>query len=332
MNNFFALSEPEQRAVIEQAARRMGLPVQAVEKDVWVTAVLQLLFSLPFADRLVFKGGTSLSKVWRVIERFSEDIDLAIDRELFGLSGDLTIRQIKSLRKESSLFVKNDLCQALQKQIEASGLATLCTVEPEEDGTGDKTYPEPRRIFVRYHPLFGALTYLLPEVVLEVGSRSLFEPTARQKVKSIVSESLPVDTDLAQVEVVAAVPAKTFLEKAFLLHEIFMGQGPKEANRKSRHLYDLERMMDSDFATKAVSDDELWRTIHHHRSLFTRVGGVDYSADVRPMLTVVPPAEWLNDWRKDYEAMRNSMIYGNALPFDQLLQRLEQLQNRFRNR
>ena len=92
--------------VFTQTANKTGLPVQAVEKDLWVTAVLQMVFSLPIADHLVFKGGTSLSKVWKVIRRFSEDIDLAIDPSIWGFEGDLTKKQIKRLRK-ASLCVTN---------------------------------------------------------------------------------------------------------------------------------------------------------------------------------------------------------------------------------
>ena len=93
------------------------MPAQVVEKDFWVTTILQVVFALPFAEHIVFKGGTSLSKVWRLIERFSEDIDLAIDPLLLGVTHkDLTKKQIKGLRKASSLFVleptvSSDLCR-----------------------------------------------------------------------------------------------------------------------------------------------------------------------------------------------------------------------------
>lgn len=86
--------------VLSQAANRTGLPVQAVEKDLWVTVVLQQVFSLPVAKHLVFKGGTSLSKVWKVIQRFSEDIDLAIDPSIWGFEGDsLTLEGISQVRR-----------------------------------------------------------------------------------------------------------------------------------------------------------------------------------------------------------------------------------------
>lgn len=93
---------------LTQTANKTGLPVQAIEKDLWVTMVLQTIFALPIAEHLVFKGGTSLSKVWRVIQRFSEDIDLAIDPSIWGFEGDLTKKQIKRLRKASSLFVRDE--------------------------------------------------------------------------------------------------------------------------------------------------------------------------------------------------------------------------------
>ena len=102
MNNFHTLPNDSKRIIIEQTALKQGLSKQIVEKDLWVSTLLEVVFTLPFADKLVFKGGTSLSKVWGLIERFSEDIDLAVDRSLFGYEGDLTTKQIKKLRKASS--------------------------------------------------------------------------------------------------------------------------------------------------------------------------------------------------------------------------------------
>lgn len=102
-NNFHILPQDSKKIVIEQTALKQGLSKQIVEKDLWVSTILEIIFSLPFANKLVFKGGTSLSKVWGLIDRFSEDIDLAIDRNIFGLEGDLTIRQLKKLRKASAV-------------------------------------------------------------------------------------------------------------------------------------------------------------------------------------------------------------------------------------
>lgn len=329
MSNYFQLTPAQQRTVITQIATKVALPLQSIEKDLWVTTVLQLIFSLPFSEKLVFKGGTSISKVWRVIERFSEDIDLAIDRQQFDLEGDLTVKQLKKLRKQSSLFVKGDICAALREATIQYGIGGLCSVKPEPDGEGDKTYPEPRKIYVRYQSLFDNLPYILSEVVLEVGARSLIEPTASRTLQSIISENSDIQTALVNPTVTTTVPGKTFLEKAFLLHEIFTGGGPMTADRKSRHLYDLEKMMDLEFAVKAIIDDELWSNIHHHREVFTHVNDVDYTPDIRQRICLVPPKPVLSEWRRDYETMQNAMIYGDSLPFEELIERITELQKRF---
>ena len=105
-NNYFQLSRADRRLVLQQASAHYLLPPQAIEKDLWVTTILQLVFTLPFADSLIFKGGTSLSKVWHLIDRFSEDIDLSIDRTVFGLEGDLTKRQLKKPLTISAMMRK----------------------------------------------------------------------------------------------------------------------------------------------------------------------------------------------------------------------------------
>jgi hypothetical protein len=330
MNNFLNLTKDKQITLIEQIAGRTGLAPQAIEKDVWVTAITQIVFTLPFADKLVFKGGTSLSKVWNVVERFSEDIDLSLDRNYLGLEGDVTKKQLSKLRKQSSLFVKDEFCNALQDAIKHYGLQDFLTIEIEPDGEGDKTYPEPRKVFIHYQSLFGNLDYISPKIVLEIGARALIEPTEKKTMKSLISEHTNIDTSTTDSEIITIVPAKTFLEKAFLLHEIFTGTGSMKANRRSRHLYDLEKMMDKDFAVNAISDYELWNTIQHHRSIFTPVRGIDYTSDIRGNLSIIPPKSVIDEWKQDYEVMQGTMIHGESLSFDKLVERLEELQERFR--
>ncbi len=127
-----------------------------------------------------------------------------------------------------------------------------------------------------------------------------------------------------------ALAEKTFLEKAFLLHELFSSLSSREANRKSRHLYDLAQMMDTDIAKRAIANNELWNTIHHHRELFTSMSGVDYTTDIRKNIQIVPPVEVIEDWRKDYKDMQSSMIYGERPTFEELISKMEKLENMFR--
>ena len=333
MNDYVHLSPQQQQMVLTQAAGRTGLPVQAVEKDLWVTVVLQIAFTLPLANKLVFKGGTSLSKVWKVIRRFSEDIDLAIDPSVWGFEGDLTKRQIKRLRKTSSLFVRDELCQSLQKELTEAGLDKWLSVEADPDGEGDDTYPEPRVIHISYKSLFDDdLPYLRSEVKLEVGARSSLEPYMKATVKSIVEEELPVNTTVRQVAIPTALAEKTFLEKAFLLHELFSSGSPREANHKSRHLYDLAQMMATDIAERAIADDNLWNAIHHHRELFTSMSSVDYTPDIRKRIALLPPNDALDNWRRDYSDMQTFMIYGEKPTFDELMVKMKDLEGRFHNR
>lgn len=334
MNKFLTFPEAQRRAVFMETATRIHLPASAIEKDFWVTEMLNILFSLPYADKMVFKGGTSLSKVWGVIQRFSEDIDIAIDRSMFGIEGDVTKRQLKKLRKASSVFVRDTLASDLVTAIEIAGLHKFVTVKADPDGEGDATYPEPRQVHIFYKSVLPpeVNTYLRDEVLLEVGARSLFEPTANALVDSFVATEFPHltsrDTD---VQIVAAVSEKTFLEKSFLLHELFTTEGCRNANRKSRHLYDLYKMMDTDFAEKAIANDELWETIRHHREIFTSVRDVDYTPDIRKRICLVPPEEVLEEWKNDYDTMVSHMIYEDKIPsFTDILEGVAKIESGFR--
>ena len=204
-------------------------------------------------------------------------------------------------------------------------------MEVQPDGEGDATYPEPRTISIFYHSLYteSALSYVRPAIKLEIGARSLIEPTEQFVCHSMVSEMLPIE-DYQQVSISVAAPQKTFLEKVFLLHELFsIDRENMTANRRSRHLYDIERMMDQPFALAAVHDDELWEHIRLHRMAFTAMLGVNYNDHMRSELRLTPPDKWLRDWQEDYQRMCATMIYGKKLPFDQLIERIKELELRF---
>ena len=332
MNKYLSTTDAVRRTLLEQAKGRFDIPVESIEKDLWVTQVLQALFSLPASEHLVFKGGTSLSKAWHLIDRFSEDIDLAIDPVFLGYPEcDLTKKQIKKLRKASSLFVLGTLTEQLRDRIEEMGLGEWLTVEPQPNGEGDNTYPEPRQIYLHYKSaLTGVSGYLRSDIVLEISARSLIEPTEDVSIHSMLSEVVPIK-DSANIPIVTAVPGKTFLEKAFLLHELFSVEGHgQKAERKSRHLYDLYRMMDKDFALAAVKDDTLWETIRHHREIYTSVNGMDYTPDIRKRIVLVPREDIIDAWQRDYEGMREAMIYGEKPTWKMLIQRMLELQERFR--
>ena len=255
-NKYFEIDDEGKKLFIIQTALKTGLPATVVEKDLWVTIVLQLVFKLPFADRIIFKGGSSLSKTWDLIGRMSEDVDLAYDSNFGIFEGDEpTVKQIKKLRKQSSLFVQNEFCESPKSTITEAGLDDWCSVETQPNGIGNDTYPEPRQLYISYRSLFKdemvdtSSAYVKPIVMLEVSSKSLIEPTGKARVKSMIErEFANIDTDVADSYIRTALPEKTFLEKVFLLHEMFVTTRCQRAERKSRHLYDIERMMDKETA------------------------------------------------------------------------------------
>ncbi len=333
MNKFLTLPEVQRQTVFEQMAVKRFLPPQAIEKDFWVTETLRLLFSLPYADKMVFKGGTSLSKAWGVIHRFSEDIDIAIDRHMFGFEGDVTKRQLSKLRKASSVFVRDTLASDLTAAATQNELHSFLSVKPAPDGIGDATYPEPRQIHIAYKSVLPKPTqsYLRSEILLEVGARSLFDPIVMAEINSMVDESFPRLTSGDGIEIIVAAAEKTFLEKVFLLHELFSTDGCQNANRKSRHLYDLYKMMEHNLSNSAIRDHTLWESIQHHRSVFTSIRGIDYTSDIRKHLRLVPSQKVIHLWQKDYEEMVCHMIYETPVPsFDEIINRIKTLEGLFR--
>ena len=238
---------------------------------------------------------------------------------------------MKKLRKQSSLFVKEKLAIDLNSLLDEIGIGEYCTLLSQPDGVGDGTYPEPRKIYIQYETAFkdSVHPYVESSVMLEIGARSLIEPTAKAKVKSLIETNSPVSTTLIDSEIITAMPQKTFLEKVFLLHELFATEGCASANRKSRHLYDLESMMDKSFALSAVHDEELWENIRHHRSIFTPIKGIDYKAPIRENLLLTPPSRYMNVWKDDYSTMQEQMVHGRSISFEELLSRMKELQSRF---
>lgn len=333
MNRYLSTTDESRRHLIDQVKEFYDLPVESIEKDLWVTQVLHALFSLPISQHLIFKGGTSLSKAWHVIDRFSEDIDLAIDPKILGApDGDPTKKQIKKLRKASSLFVAEELSKMLETRFTEMGLSDWLTVDIQPNGEGDNTYPEPRQLYVRYKSVYDKQSlYLRSDIVLEISARSLLEPAAAVDIHSMLSEYLPIK-DIAPVPVTTAVAGKTMVEKMFLLHEMFSipGHGMK-ADRKSRHLYDLYKMMRRDFADEAIKDDVLWESVRHHREIYTSVKDMDYTPDVRKRLVLIPREDIIEVWHQDYNSMREAMIYGEKPTWEELMTAMTELQEKVRN-
>jgi len=328
--NWTDLSKTRRVELLKLLENRTGLNTKSIEKDWWVTLALKALFSGAYTSHLVFKGGTSLSKCWRIIDRFSEDIDLAIDREFLGFSGDLTKKEIgKKLRKASCALVRGKLRDEIEQFILDSG------IKKEQFALNVKITKEsnvdPETLFLHYESVLDNTDYIFNTVKIEIGSRSLIEPCEKVSIKSIIGELLPT-ADFADngFQVQAVLPKRTLLEKAFLLHELFQSTAiEKDINRLSRHLYDLEKLMDNQNCKDALNDTVLYNEIINHRERFTSLASVDYSTHQPQTISFVPPESVLKDWEKDYLLMQENMIYGKSLSFKELIERIRELNVRF---
>jgi len=327
MNSWIELAEKEKIEILDKVALTTGLPVESIEKDWWVTMALQALFSCECAEHIVFKGGTSLSKAWNLIERFSEDIDIAIDRKFFGFDGKLTRKQINNLRRASCSYIKDKLQNELNQKLQENGISGYSLFVSETDDTTK----DPQTIEIKYNTLFDT-DYIQNKVVIEIGSRSLIEPSENVQMRSLIADTFP-NADFADnyCNIPTVVPQRTFLEKAFLLHEEFQKPMNKiRVDRMARHIYDLEKIMDTDFAKEALNNADLYNVIVEHRRILTAMKEVDYSTHAPETINFVPPVSVIDMWKKDYEIMQEYMIYGESLPFDKLIERIKELNERFR--
>lgn len=271
--NFTKLTKEEQLTILANVAEDKGIVDNAVEKDYWVSMVLRAIFSLPYAAAFVFKGGTSLSKGWGLIERFSEDIDLAIDPQYFGFTNIETKSQRTKLRKDSKKFIDGSFALDVENRIKEFELSESCKVIVPETSVSDL---DPVVLFVEYNSVLQTKMQYIPErVKVEISCRSLMEPSEDVKMRSMVEEAYPGEEfSLPIFTVPTVVPGRTFLEKVFLLHEEFnRPNGCTHIERITRHMYDIVKMMDKSFAMEAMQDVQLYEDIVTHRK---KVHGMEW--------------------------------------------------------
>ncbi|MDR0332438.1 MAG: nucleotidyl transferase AbiEii/AbiGii toxin family protein [Dysgonamonadaceae bacterium] len=324
--NWSQIPELYKLKVLKDISKTKNFPLFIIEKDWWVVQTLRLISEMDVAKHLVFKGGTSLSKAWGVIDRFSEDIDLALDREFFGFSGDISRTQVGKLKDASNKYISNDFLNTLQKAFDDAGFVGVKLMVVDEKAPDD----DPVKIAVQYPAVTDYSAYIQPHVLLEIGSRSLMEPSSLRTFRSMIGESFPefpfADEDLS---IRCVNPERTFLEKLFLLHEEH--QRPIEKMKikgKSRHFYDIHQILKTEFAEKAMNDKELYASIVTHREKFTKLGSVDYTSHFPPNLNPIPRTELLSEWERDFSEVQGQMISGEAISFDELMVELRELVNR----
>jgi hypothetical protein len=261
-------------------------------------------------------------------DKFSEDIDIAVYRDFLGYGGELSKTQINDkLRRTACSFVREKMQLDLMKQLETNGINTE-KITVKVNITSIAT-TDPEIIEVHYKTLF-ANQYIKPVVKLEISGRSMNEPLKKIALQAKIDEAFP-NTPVSEkpFELNAVVPERTFWEKVCLLHEEFSKkQDLIRIERMSRHLYDLEKMASTEVAEKALADKALYESIVEHRRVFVGLKGFDYSTLATKTIQIVPPESVIAQWQQDYEIMQGTMIYGNSLSFNKLIDKIKQLNER----
>lgn len=324
----FANDTPEQRdEAFQEAAARLGMSKAIIEKDFWVCWSLKQLFALPsFGDHMIFKGGTSLSKAYDVIHRFSEDVDLSLDRAQLGFEGDrdpekpdLSGKKQKQLLQELQDAAEAEVSGPLLAEIQAAFDAGLdqgfsLTVDPVDAQTLLFAYPSLSD---------SAGGYVKPIVRFEFGARGVHLPAEVREISPYVHQAFSDLLGSGGVDVKVLGVERTFWEKATILHMLFHQDPTKPlADRMSRHYYDMAQLIGHEAKGRAVSSLDLLEQVAHHKSVFFKAAWANYE-DAKPgSLRMMPNAELTAALRRDYSGMRE-MIIGDAPGFDDILGAIE---------
>ncbi|MYN46085.1 nucleotidyl transferase AbiEii/AbiGii toxin family protein [Pseudoduganella sp. FT93W] len=338
MTHFWLLDDEQRRTAFEQAGALKGWLASSVEKDYWVYYTLRHLFNMPeLAGHLTFKGGTSLSKAWRLIERFSEDIDLTIGRELLGYVGDKAPEQaktssqqgklLKALRKAAGEYVRNTVFPSLAERIkgELGTQAWKLSLDAED--------PDQQTILFEYPTVFenSVSRYLRPRVKIEFGARADPWPASTRAITPVVGEIID-QLSIPSVEVKALAAERTFWEKAMLLHEErFRPPEKVRGARMARHYYDVYCLIQKGVAAAATADLTLFSQVSAHRQVFFEQSWVDYTTLKPDSLEIMPTTDQYKAWEQDYVAMQAEMFSESPPAFDVILSAVQQFQSKFRD-
>ncbi len=269
-------------------------------------------------------------------DNLSEDIDLAINHSFFGIEGTSKSQRGK-LRKKARAYIHEPLSSQLDACLKEMGVSgySIENVSQEQDKNGEwrliDSDKDPTVILLHYPSILeDTITYIPPRVKIEISCLSMDEPTELRPIRSLIGESFDSEDTDADSLVRTVVPTRTFLEKLFLLAEEFQKEKPRSV-RMSRHLYDLEKLMDTEYGVKALSNRKLYDAIVEHRKAYYALKYVNYDLHAPASINCTIPESVIGAWQDDYADMRRFFIYGDSLEFDALMYRIEDLQKRVRN-
>lgn len=327
-----SLSNDDRRYALRVAQDKSRHRAFLLEKDIWIVTALRVLFDAPFAKHLTFKGGTSLSKVWSAIRRFSEDVDITYDIRAFAPDlvagvGDEALPPTRSQEKRWTRAIRARLADWVRDQA-----SPFVEEEMARFGFEAKFLADTDRLYISYEPLFEESSLVRPEVLIEFGARSTGEP---HEIHSVVCEAAPHLPALVfpQARPRVMLAERTFWEKATAIH-VYCRQQRCRGERLSRHWHDLVGLDEAGIAERALEHAELALSVARHKGMFFSENDVhgeriDYEAAVTGSLQLVPSGAALAALADDYARMlADGMLLDESESFDVLMERCAAIEAR----
>lgn len=324
-DNFFSLSVDERSALIKKAGDQFDVPDMIIEKDLWICWLLEKICALPI--QMAFKGGTSLSKVFGLIKRFSEDCDITIDYHHFKPDLDLkhsSRTQLKKvseqLKEQLKTYISKTVLPYLREQISKTFPGKKFEITLSEDGEQLRFY-YPSVISTSHD-------YLRDHVFIEFGVRNSTEPCEKHPVIPYLAQVASRDLGLPRPMVDTLSPIRTFWEKATLIHvECHRDRLVKTPERLSRHWYDLFMLNNSWVGEQALSSSEILKSVIEHKKAFFNASYANYDDCLSGKLRLIPAASYLKNLRQDFAHMIEAGMFHEPPPvFDKITEALKSLE------
>jgi hypothetical protein len=328
LERYVDLPKIDQAELLQSLAPVIGRRAEILEKDIWLCLVLDILFKLPCRKHMAFKGGTSLSKVYKVISRFSEDIDVTVDySSLVEGASTLISTMNNTQRKKLSELLKERLVEHIHQELVPELKSALAEMLPNKEITLEVS-EDAEKLWIFYPSAVENIdTYLRPSILIEFGGRNSTLPQKLIEITPDVAGYVAeIEWPKAQVSVLS--PMRTFWEKVTLIHvECHRSKIRIGADRLSRHWYDLACLADDDIGRQAVKDIALLKDVIHIKETFFRSGNSNYDRCLMGEIRLIPDSDLLEALNQDYQAMRDAqMFYDVPMLFENIIERLRLLE------
>ena len=326
MRKIAKINENDRKALFHNTAAKMGMTDAIIEKDFWVCYMLDYLFHRSqWKDNIAFKGGTSLSKAYGLIERFSEDIDLILDWRVLGYGIDEPWKNRSNTKQDifnkeanarTEVFLRNAFLPAIIADLSSElGKNVKCYIDDSD----------PQTVKISYPNSFSDAS-ILQEIRLEIGALAAWTPVKNASITPYAAEQYARLFEQPSTEVLTVLPERTFWEKVTILHrEAFRPEDRPFPSRYSRHYYDLYKMMQTPVKDNALSDNDLLERVVKFKDKFYRCPWARYDLAKRGTMKLLPPDYNMAKLRFDYEHMQN-MIFGSKPSFDEIMKAMAQLE------